>query len=263
MSLSVDNLTLYANGPGSRCLCDGLSNVFQPGQNWVILGANGSGKTRLLHTLAGLRKPDSGEVRLLNKPIDAYTPKQRARNIGVLFQDAELFPATVLETALAGRHPHAPDHGWQRFWPLESDTDKTLAMQALTAMGIAEMAGRDITSLSGGERRRSDIAALLTQDAPICMLDEATNDLDLRHQVQVLGNFADRTQKPDHLNLFILHDINLALRYCSHALMIFDNGRIETGELPDCLSVDVLSELYGCGFSVNKVDDEVFYLPVG
>lgn len=263
MSLSVNKLMLYTSGPGSRCLCNSLSNEFKPSQNWAILGANGSGKTRLLHTLAGLRKPDGGEVELNYKPIDSYTPKQRARTIGMLFQDAEMFPATVLETALAGRHPHAPDHGWQRYWPLESDTDKTLAMQALTDMGLADMAERDITSLSGGERRRTDIATLLTQNAPMCMLDEATNDLDLRHQVQVLGNFASRAQKPDHLNLFILHDINLALRYCSHALMIFDNGRIETGELPHCLSTDTLADLYGCGFSVNKTDDGVFYLPIG
>ena len=124
------------------------------------------------------------------------------------------------------------------------------------------MNGRTALMLAAA-KNHVDIAALLAQDAPICMLDEVTNDLDLRHQVQILSNFASRAQKPGHLNLFILHDINLALQYCSHALMIFNDGRIETGELPDCLNINTLTELYGCGFSVNKSDKGEFYLPIG
>ncbi|MDH5633339.1 MAG: ABC transporter ATP-binding protein [Gammaproteobacteria bacterium] len=263
MKLAARNLALYAHGNNSRCLCDNLNVEFEAGQNWAILGANGSGKTRLLHTLAGLRPADAGDVLLNDVRLSSYAPKQRARNIGVLFQDMEIFPATVLETALAGRHPHAPDHGWQRFLPMESDTDRQLAMDAIRHMALDHMVDRDITSLSGGERRRADIATLLAQDAPICMLDEATNDLDLRHQVSVLERFATRAKTPGHLNLFILHDINLALRYCSHALMIFENGHIETGTLPGCLDTETLARLYGCKFEQLNTDQGAIYLPAG
>lgn len=261
MSLSTHKLSLYVNGEGSRCLCNKLSIEFRAGENWAILGANGSGKTRLLHTLAGLRQADAGNIRLHDRPVNEYSPKQRAREIGVLFQDAELFPATVLETVLAGRHPHAAESGWQRYWPLESEQDRQLATAAMEMLDLQGMAERDITSLSGGERRRTDIATLLTQDTPICLLDEVTNDLDLRHQVQALELFASRINKAGHLNLFILHDINLALRYCSHALMIFDNGEIETGVLPECINTDALQRLYGCGFSMSKSEDKTFYFP--
>lgn len=261
MGLSAHNLSLYVDGTGSRCLCNKLNIEFKAGENWAILGANGSGKTRLLHTLAGLRPADDGEIRLNNININEYKARQRARQIGVLFQDAELFPATVMETVLAGRHPHATDKGWQRYWPLESEQDRQLAMAAMETLDLQDMAERDITSLSGGERRRADIATLLTQNTPICLLDEITNDLDLRHQVQALNLFSKRVENENHLNIFILHDINLALRYCNHALMIFADGEIRTGTLPGCIDTEILVRLYGCEFTASQTTGGEFYFP--
>lgn len=110
--LEARALTLTVAG---RTLCHGLSATLAAGENRVILGANGSGKTMLLLMLAGLRAPDSGEVLLDRRPVRSYAARERARRIGVLFQDPEtVFPAIVLETVLTGRHPHLERWRWER-----------------------------------------------------------------------------------------------------------------------------------------------------
>ena len=111
---------------------------------------------------------------------------------------------------MTGRYPHLDR------WQWEGAEDYRAAEAALEAVGLDGLARRPLTTLSGGERRRVEIAALLAQDAPICLLDEPINHLDLRHQVQVLDLLAERARRPGHLNLFVLHDVNLALRFGTH-----------------------------------------------
>jgi len=214
--LRTDRLTLRV---ADRTLCDRLDVDFNAGENWVILGANGSGKTTLLHALAGLRAPDQGGVMLDDIPVRDTPHRRRARRMGMLFQDFEsAFPATALETVLTGRYPRLER------WQWESTEDYRAAEAALEAVELAGFAQRPLATLSGGERRRVEIAALLAQDAPICLLDEPTNHLDLRHQVRILEMLAGRVHRPGHLNIFVLHDINLAARFVTHGILLFDDG---------------------------------------
>ena len=99
---------------GSVRVCSQLDLTVPPGQCWGLLGRNGAGKTTLIHTLAGLRPPLSGEVLLGDHPIRTLPRRTVAQQLGVLFQDeADPFPATVLETALIGRHPHLGRWAWE------------------------------------------------------------------------------------------------------------------------------------------------------
>jgi iron complex transport system ATP-binding protein len=224
-----------------RVLCTNLNVGFETGENWVILGANGSGKTTLLHTLAGLRAPDQGEVALDGVEIRNMPYRQRARRLGVLFQDFESsFPVTVVETVLTGRYPHLDR------WQWESMADCRLAETALESVGLAGFERRPLATLSGGERQRVEIAALLAQDPPICLLDEPNNHLDLRHQVDILRLLAGRAQRPGHLNIFVLHDINLAVRFGTHGLLMFDDGECLHGPLAEILRLPNLERLYHC-----------------
>ncbi|MEW6331446.1 MAG: ABC transporter ATP-binding protein [Pseudomonadota bacterium] len=251
--LRAHNLTLTIAG---RNLCAGLDAELKPGENWVILGANGSGKTTLLHALAGLRAPDVGQVRLDDADIGGLPPRMRARRVGVLFQEAESeFPATVLETVLTGRYPHLDR------WQWEGAQDYRMAEAALEAVGLAGLAQRPLATLSGGERRRVEIAALLAQDAPICLLDEPTNHLDLRHQVQVLELLAGRARRPGHLNVFVLHDVNLAARFGTHALLLFDHGECRHGPLAEMLNRPNLERLYHCPLREIRDGGGVWFLP--
>ena len=251
--LRTDRLTLRI---ADRTLCNRLDVGFNDGENWVILGANGSGKTTLLHALAGLREPDQGGVLLDDVPVRDIPHRQRARRLGVLFQDFEsAFPATVLETVLTGRYPRLER------WQWESAEDYRAAETALEAVELAGFAQRPLTTLSGGERRRVEIAALLTQDAPICLLDEPTNHLDLRHQIRMLEMLASRAHRPGHLNIIVLHDVNLAARFGTHGILLFDDGECLHGPLSDMLSRPNLERLYHCRLREIHDDGARWYLP--
>ena len=226
---------------GEKLLVRDLSAEFCGGQNWAILGANGSGKTTLLHTLAGLRPTTGGDIHLDGAPLAACSRRERARRLGLLLQDSpHAFPAMVLDIVLSGRHP------WLGRWQPEGEEDFRFAGAALASTGLAGFERRNLSTLSGGERRRVEIAALLTQDAPINLLDEPVNHLDPRFQHQLLGDLCRRAERPGHLNLMVLHDINLAVRFCSHGLLLLPGGETVHGPLDSLLDPIILERLYGC-----------------
>lgn len=251
--LETRDLTLRI---GDRLLVRDLSVAFEAGQNWAILGANGSGKTTLLQTLAGLRRANGGDVLLDGQSMQHIPRRVRAQRLGILFQDApNTFPASVFETVMSGRHPHLG------FWQTETATDHELARAALAAVGLAEFSGRSVATLSGGERRRVEVATLLAQDAPLCLLDEPVNHLDPRHQIALLRLIGGRAQRIGHLNLLVLHDVNLALRFCSHGLLLLADGGTRHGQLADILDSPVLETVYGCAMRQIRSDAGRLFFP--
>ena len=169
---------------GTRELVRDLSVQFAAGEVVAILGRNGSGKTLTLHTLAGLRVPNGGEVLLDGTPIPELSRRAVALRLGLLPQDLEdAFVTSALATVLIGRHPHLS------LWQWESAADEQLAHEALAAVDMAAFAHRRTDTLSGGEQRRVAVAALLAQQPATFLLDEPTNHLDPHHQLAVLGLF--------------------------------------------------------------------------
>jgi iron complex transport system ATP-binding protein len=225
---------------GGRLLCEAEELGFGAGECWGILGPNGAGKTTLLHTLAGLLPPESGEILLEGQPLAAWPRRQLARSLGILLQDPEGgFPATVLETVLQGRHPHIAPWAW------EDEEDRRLALAALRRMGMEALAGRRTDSLSGGERQRMAIATLLTQDPHYLLLDEPVNHLDLHQQIRGLELFRKLASEAGKTVLMVLHDVNLAQRYCDHVLLMHGDGEAQAGPRDSILSAENLSRLYG------------------
>jgi iron complex transport system ATP-binding protein len=225
---------------GAVSVCRQLDLHINTGQRWCILGRNGSGKTTLLHTLVGLHKPDSGSVMVGGKSLDSLQRRTRAQRIGILLQDhSDAFPASVMETVLIGRHPYLGPLQW------EGPDDVALAREALRETGLEQMADRNVATLSGGERRRLGIATLLVQDPGLLLLDEPTNHLDIHHQVRMLDLLAGHSQAGDKAMLLVLHDLNLALRYCDHFLLLFGNGETLQGTADEVLTQAVLERLYG------------------
>jgi iron complex transport system ATP-binding protein len=224
---------------GAVDVCRGLTLEFAPAQCWAILGRNGSGKTTLLHTLAGLRAPQHGEVRLDGTPIQAQARRRVAQRLGLLPQDShDPFPATVLETALLGRHPHSSPWGW------ESAEDLRIARQALHNVGLPDWDDRDVATLSGGERRRLALATLLAQDADILLLDEPTNHLDLHHQIELTALLARLARERGKTVIMVLHDVNLAARCADHALLLQGEGQTMAGSCARILQTTQLEHLY-------------------
>ena len=143
----------------------------------------------------------------------------------------------MFDAALIGRHPHLP------FWQWEGAEDLARANAALATVGLAELAARDVTTLSGGERRRLEIATLLAQDAPLCLLDEPTNHLDPQHRNEVLALFRARADAGG-LVIATLHDATLAARHADRVLLLHGDGRWQFGAAATTLNAANLSGLY-------------------
>lgn len=218
-------------------ICENLTLSMNAGENWAILGMNGSGKTTLLHTLAGLLAAQSGEIFIKKDKLTHLSRRNIAQQLSLLLQHQEdHFPSTVLENILIGRHPHL------RSWQWESDDDRQLALDTLTLVGLTGFPNRSILTLSGGERQRVAIAALLVQQTKIRLLDEPVNHLDIHHQHEVMKLLTSNSN--DKTNVFVLHDVNLAVQYCDHALLIYADGYTQQGLCCDILSENNLSNLY-------------------
>lgn len=139
---------------------------------------------------------------------------------------------------MIGRHPYLGRWAW------EDDKDVGRAIQSLHLMGIDDLATRLVSTLSGGERRRLALATLLTQDPDILLLDEPTNHLDLHHQIQVLSHLKKLATESGKALLVILHDINLATRFCDHLLLLLGGGTTVAGPAAQTIDVTTLETLY-------------------
>ena len=224
--------------PG-RTLVDALSIRFRPGTVVAVLGRNGSGKSSTLHALAGLNARATGSVRVDGRELPDWPRRPLARQLGLLTQAAEdPFPGTVLDAVLVGRHPHVD------FWQWESETDRSIARRALSDVDLSGLDDREVATLSGGERRRLAVAAVLAQEPQVFLLDEPIQQLDPRHQVMVLDVFR-RLADAGRTAIMSLHDAGLAARYADEALLLFGDGRWLHGPEPDVLGTENIERLYG------------------
>jgi iron complex transport system ATP-binding protein len=221
----------------------------------AVLGRNGAGKSSLLHVLAGLRTPADGNVRWCGRSIDQWPRRELARHVGFLAQASEdPFPGSVLETALVGRHPHIG------FWQWESEIDVDVARRSLEAVDLAGFERREVETLSGGERRRLAIAATLTQQPLVYILDEPVQQLDPLHQLEVLRLFRARADAGACV-VMSLHDPGIAAFYADESLLLFGDGRWLKGSTADVLGEESIGELYGVAVRELRWDSGRTFVP--
>lgn len=235
--LETTDLTLAITG---RTLVRALDFRLEAGQIWCLLGPNGAGKTTFLHTVVGLRQPQGGGLRLAGRALDEWPAPEAARQRGFLpqtFHDA--FSASVLDCVLLGRHPFQPRWHW------ENETDRASACAALAAMDLAGFELRDVLTLSSGERQRVALATLLVQDVPLLLLDEPVSHLDLRHQIVVLTHLQELARDRGRGVLFTVHDLNLAARFASHALILTPDGSVRQGPIEQVMTESELTAAFG------------------
>lgn len=223
----------------SRTLFDALDVTVRAGECWAIVGPNGAGKTTLLRVLAGLAAPSAGRVRYAGEDVASMPPRERALRRAVLPQDSlDAFGATVLETALIGRHPHLGRFAW------EGSEDVERAVEALARFGLESLVQRDVRTLSGGERRRVALAALLVQDTPLALLDEPSSHLDIAQQASALEVFVGLARDRGRALVMVLHDLHLATRFCDYAIAI-GGGHARADRASALLTAPALSVLFG------------------
>ena len=250
ISLSCKNVDISVPG---RSLVRQLNIEVAASEFLAVLGPNGVGKSLSLHALAGLRDPDDGQIYLDGQQIGSLSRQQIAARLALLPQYTEdVFPATVIDTVMIGRHPHIGRFQW------ESDHDREMAFAALQEVDLNDMAHRDIGTLSGGERRRLAVAQVLTQEPAIYLLDEPTNHLDPQHQLDVLRIFREKARNGATI-VASLHDVNLAARFADKCLLLYGDGRWILGDTDAVLTTERLTELYATSMeSVSWRDTNLF-----
>ena len=196
------------------------------GRITAIVGANASGKSTLLRTMARLIEPQSGSVLLDGTAIAKLPTREVARRVGFLPQ-APVAPEglTVGDLVARGRYPH------QRLGRPQSARDRERVAWALSSTDTTELRDRALDQLSGGQRQRVWIAMVLAQDTDVLLLDEPTTYLDLAHQLEVLDLLAELNERDGRTIALVLHDLNQACRY-AHELVAMRDGAIHAAGPP-------------------------------
>jgi iron complex transport system ATP-binding protein len=225
-------------GYPDRTVGRGLNVTLSTGEVLALLGPNGGGKTTLLKTLLGLLKPKAGEVRLGDKPLDSYSIGERARVIAYVPQvHISTFAFTVETVVLMGRTAHGS------LFSRPSAQDRAVAQAALERFGIAALANRPYTMISGGERQLVLLARALAQEPQFIVLDEPTASLDFGNQGKVMSEIRALAES-GHGVLFTTHDPNHALRAADRAYLLREGTRIADGPVATVLNREQLEVLY-------------------
>lgn len=214
---------------------DGVEMVACPGQVVGVIGPNGSGKTTLLRILYAALTPRAGLVTVDNTPVTTLGTNEVARRLAVVAQETPTeIPITAAEMVLLGRSPlRSAFHNY-------TPGDHRAAAAALRRVGARDLADRSFATLSGGEKQRVLIARTLAQHADHLLLDEPTNHLDIRYQHDILG----LVRSLEVTTVVVLHDLNLAARYCDH-LVLLDRGAVAaSGPTAEVLTPQVLEPVY-------------------
>jgi iron complex transport system ATP-binding protein len=238
--IRVDGLELTLGGSD---VLTGVDLRVEEGDFVGLVGPNGAGKTTLLRCINGVLKPDRGAVRVEGRRV-AETPADAvSRLVATVPQDGSVaFDFTVERLVEMGRTPHRSRLDW-------SDGSDAVE-EAMERTGVARFRGRDVGSLSGGERRRVLLARALAQETPALLLDEPTASLDIGHQVRVLGLVTDLVSE-GRTALAAIHDLDLAARFCDRVCLLSTGEIRAAGPPAEVLTADALETVFGTAAAVG------------
>ncbi|GAA4672071.1 ABC transporter ATP-binding protein [Phytohabitans rumicis] len=235
--LRAEGLTL---GYDDQAIVTNLNVDVLDGKVTAIVGANACGKSTLLRGLARLLRPRDGAVYLDGKTLADLSTLDVAKVLGLLPQ-APIAPdgITVADLVSRGRYPH---QGWFRRW---TDRDHDAVAQALDATGTADLINRPLRQLSGGQRQRVWVAMALAQDTDLLLLDEPTTYLDINHQVELLRLLKKLNTESGKTIVIVLHDLNLACRFCDHLIAMSDGAIVAEGTPTGTVSAELVEKVFG------------------
>jgi iron complex transport system ATP-binding protein len=236
-ALKTELLTL---GYRDRIVIQDLSLTLPDGKITTILGPNGCGKSTLLKALARLIQPLHGTVSLGGEDIAKIDTRALARRLAILPQASKAPEGiSVSDLVRRGRTP------WRGLLAPWSEADAAACERALSQVGLADLADRPLDELSGGQRQRAWIALVLAQDTPYLLLDEPTTWLDLSHQMDVLSVLRERNRNHGTTVVAVLHDLNLAVRFSDHLVLLGNNGLVDAGSPEQVITEANLEQAFG------------------
>lgn len=234
--LKAENITVRF---GERTVVDHLSFHLHEGQWLMLVGPNGAGKSTLIETISqGVAY--TGNILLEGKDIRRFKAAQLARKVGVLAQKNVVgYAYTVDEVVGLGRYAYT-----QSFLSARDDGGKDQVERALSLTGLTNLRHASVLTLSGGELQRTFLAQVFAQNPQILILDEPANHLDLKYQQHIFSLISDWLKTPGRAVISVVHDLSLAKKYGTHAVLMNRGKNISQGKIDEVLTQDNLKTVY-------------------
>ena len=219
-----------------RLVLDSVGFTAQPGEVVAVLGNNGAGKSTLIKCMDRILTPRSGEVISEGQELLSLSRRELARVCAYVPQTPPGGTLTVFDSVLLGRRPHIT---WDA-----SPHDREVAMDALGRMGLDGLALRRVDELSGGERQKAALARALAQEPRLMLLDAPTSALDPHNQHETMRVVRELAREKNICAVCILHDLNLAVRYCDRFLFL-RGARVFACGGREVMTSENIEEVYG------------------
>jgi len=237
---------VYRYPGASRPAVRGITMTVNSGGLTTVIGPNGAGKSTLARLLAGTLEPSAGRVSVLGSPLAEWSRPDLARRLAVVAQEPPgMTPQSVHEYVGLGRNPYLGP------WASLGPHDRTVIAEAIERVGLADLADRRLTELSGGELQRAKLARALAQEPELLILDEPTAHLDMGHALWTFESLIDLVEEHGISALCITHDINLASRYGHEVILLSDGVTAAAGAPSEVLTPEALGAAYGCRVDVE------------
>ena len=241
--MQIKNLSYHYKG-NSEVLKD-VSFDVEPGKFLAILGNNGVGKSTLLKCFNHILKPDSGEVLLDGKNLLKLPTREVAKRVAFVSQSVPDTQMTVHDVVMLGRRPYMN-------WGF-TEKDHAIVHDAMHRLDVEDMRGRFLNQLSGGEKQKVMLARALAQQPKVLLLDEPTSALDIQNQYQVLKMVREICHSDNMIAAVVIHDLNLALRFCDRFLLMKDGQIYRYGDRT-VLDSAALKAVYGVDAKVVEIE---------
>jgi iron complex transport system ATP-binding protein len=254
LSLDLDRIVMRRNG---TLILDDVSFGVAPGERWLVLGANGSGKTSLLRIAALYEHPTSGTVEVLGERLGRTDVRVLRRRIGYASAALadQLRPSLrALDVVRTARYA-----ALEPWWHAYTDADDAAALTCLERMGVGRHAFRELGTLSSGERQRVLLARTLMNDPAIVLLDEPSARLDLGGREQLVHALDDLAADPAAPpSVVVTHHVDDIPPSSTHVVLLRDGRILRDGPIDEVLDADGLSETFGLALSLERRDDGRF-----
>jgi iron complex transport system ATP-binding protein len=262
--MGAENAVLEARGvtvrfSDARPAVDGVSLAVNEREIVALIGPNGAGKSTLLRAFSGAIRPSAGEVRLRGQPIERMSRGAVARELAVVAQAEEVaLGFRVREVVMMGRAPH------QGTWLRPSADDEAVVDHALARCDLTALAQRPADALSGGEKKRVQIARALAQRPKALLLDEPAASLDVRHALDLCDLLVEEVGAGSLACVMVMHDLNLAAQYADRVALMRDGQLVACGKVEEVMTYQALRDTFGTDLyaGLNEVNQTRFFLPM-